>query len=228
MRRLFYENGKVPVMCIHMTHTYFTPYCSMFDTILEGEDRYPNRDKPFEETRDFLDKWPLDRLRFHHADKWGLTSAWLGWGERWGWRKEKQWYAHQENAYTAAMALHDIEWRFPAEYMAASGFRNADTEFIPYWAADKPYRTAHESTQLAVWKREGKCLVLAVNTGDAQAEATITFDLPALGLGAAAEITDIRPELAESDFSWRDGQLRCAIKRHEYRLFEIGNRNERD
>lgn len=252
LRRLFYENGKVPLMCIHMTHTYFTPYCGMFDIVLEGEDRYPNPQRPFKDKRDFLDKWSLPRLRFHNPEKWGLIPAWLGWGERWTWRKNKPWYSHQENAFTAAMALHDIEWRFPDEFMKKAGYRDVATKFIPYWSTEKPYTTQSDKTKLAIWCRPDKCLVLIVNTADADITESVAFDLKKLGLNPDAQLIDICPELGkktepdtlsskkelkrpksdsktknnveDGSFLWRDGRLGCDVRKHEYRLFEIKNK----
>jgi hypothetical protein len=193
MRQISWDNGVVPHLTAHTTHTFLIPYHSFFDTILDGEDRYSD---PPDQT-DFLDHWRLDRMRFNHNEKWGLVTIWLGWAGN-SLRPEKwpAWSFRQTRAYIAHLAQHEIAWGFDEKVIQDFGLRERDTVFIPYWDRGGTAKSSDPNVKVTVWKRPGKCLVLLFNTGNERSEVEVEFDLKRLGLAdAKVEARDADPTL---------------------------------
>lgn len=194
MRQISWDHGLYPHHTAHTTHTYLIPYHSFFDLILDGEDFYstpPNQD-------DFIDHWPLDRMRFMHNGKWGQITTWLGWaGNSLKTDKWPAWTFRQTRAYIANLALHDILWGFDQQLMDDFGLKAADTVFVPYWADGGLAKHEHPDLKVCAWKRGGKALVLLVNIGKARLEAKVQLDPKVLGMagGATVKVTDVDPAL---------------------------------
>ncbi len=264
MRQISLDHGLTPHLTAHTTHTYFIPYHSFFDLILDGEDHYS--EPPHQS--DFLDHWSPARLRFMNGTKWGLVTTWLGWtGNSTPTGKYPAWTFRQTRAYRAGLALHDILWAFDDQTLDAFGLREPDTAFLAYWREPAAARHSHPDLKVAAWKRAGRALLLLVNLGDARIEAEVTPDAAALGFapGMTLRLLDRDPDLltyfdedvttvgkpaldadpaaeaalnlerdpktiplaerraADPDgrFEWKNGVLRCPVRRHDYRLFEI-------
>lgn len=198
MRQISWDNGVFPHLTAHTTHTFFIPYHSFFDLILDGEDFYstpPNQD-------DFIDHWPLDRMRFMHNAKWGLTTTWLGWcGNSLKTDKWPAWTFRQTRAYIANLALHDILWGFNEKVTNDFGLKQPDVSFVPYWEKNGIAAPDQASVKVSAWKRPGKCLVLLVNVGKERVQAKVQLDHKAMGLGDAAadrvQVADADPELLQ-------------------------------
>lgn len=196
IRQVFHDNGLVPHLCAHTTHTYYIPYHSFFDTILDGEDFY----RAAGSVHDFMDSWPPDRLRFNNSEKWGLISTWLGPGlgapgdgDRW--RKFKTLYWQQNRAYTAALMVHDIVWTVgmgTVHEVDKNWIRESklcldpDTQFVGYWDKKPVASHRHADLYVSAWKREGWCAVALVNYGKERLEATVRLDLKAMGFDTIA------------------------------------------
>ncbi len=189
MRQISWDLGVWPHIPAHSTHTFFIPYHAFFDIVLDGEDFYsspPNQD-------DFIDHWPLDRMRFMHNAKWGLVTTWLAWcGNSCPVDKYPAWTFRQTRAYTANIALHDIGWGFDEKLLKEFGLKEADTVFIPYWEDGGFVKeNSHpDAVKVSAWRRGGKHLILVANVGRDRAEATIRLNLP-----ASAAVRDVDPEL---------------------------------
>ena len=180
-RQISYDHDIVPHLCAHSTHTFLIPYHSFFDVILDGEDHYSSP----RSQEDFLDKWPLPRLRFMNARKWGLITTWLGWhGNSLDTDKWPAWTYRQNRAYVGALALHDIEWKFKLQ--SDFRLRAPGTEFIPYWDEEGLARTRTDWVKVSAWKRPGRCLVLLVNVGEERVEAEVRLDPAVMGLRKTA------------------------------------------
>jgi hypothetical protein len=279
-RQVFLDNGLVPHLCAHTTHTYFIPYHSFFDTILDGEDFYQRPG----ERRDFMDSWPPARLRFMNSDKWGLISTWLGWyqgaGDGWGPHQTSLW--QHWRAYTAALLVHDLVWTVPYSggrheideaWIRESRLRlDPATAFVGYWDPATPATHQHPALHVSVWKRPGWCAIALANWGQDRLEAEVRLDPQGMGFGDLApdawilrdvdktllsyfddDVTKLeRPELAadldlgkkaadlgdlrleepptlqqrkaadpDGQFTWQEGVLRCPVRRHDFRLFEV-------
>ncbi len=276
MRQISWDNGVDPHITAHSTHTFYIPFHSCFDLILDGEDFYST---PNDQT-DFIDHWPLDRMRFMHNGKWGLITTWLGWcGNSLKTDKWPAWTYRQTRAYTASLALHDIMWNFDEKTLQAFGLHEPDTVFIPYWADGGLAKHAHPGLRVSAWKRAGKCLVLLVNVGKDRLEADVALDPKIMGVAdsaAGVKVRDADPALLtyfdddvttiakpaadqgnaeqklddwkkdqkldtadldekpseqapdkrraqdpDGTFSWADGRLKCPVRRHDFRLFEV-------
>jgi hypothetical protein len=189
LRQIHYDNGLTPHMCAHSTHTYFAPFHSGFDVIFDGEDHYTNNP---ETPRDFMDFWTPDRLRFHHPEKWGLASMWLGWHAG-GFPAGKfgRWAYQHERAYTGALLVHDLVWLNQQEWSPTldgkwvNPFRkDPNVVYLPYWDARPAATHDHKGLYVSTWKRQGSCVVALANWTKTRCEATVKLDLKALGLGA--------------------------------------------
>ena len=194
MRRIMAEHGLGPHLTAHTTHTFFIPYHSFFDLILDGEDFYS---KPPQQD-DFIDHWPPDRLRFMHNAKWGLITTWLGWcGNSLQTQKWPAWTFRQTRAWQAHLAQHDIRFELPETAMRDFGLRQPDVEFLPYWENEKIAMRKSPDLYVTIWRRKGKCLVLIVNMGKERQEGEIRFDCQALGFAnpAAVRARDVDPDL---------------------------------
>ena len=193
MRQICHDHGIWPHLTSHTTHTLLIPYHSFFDLILDGEDKYSS--PPAQ--HDFIDHWPLDRMRFMHNAKWGLVTTWLGWHGN-SLRKEKwpSWTFRQSRAYVAHMAQHDILWGFDPAVVERFGLKEPGTEFIPYWQSDGPVKVSDGNVKPTVWKRAGKCLLLLANVGEKRAEVDVRLHLERLGLSPGkVSIRDADPSL---------------------------------
>ena len=192
-RQIFHDNGLVPHLCAHTTHTNFIPYHSFFDVILDGEDFYTTAGQ----NRDFMDSWTPSRIRFMNSEKWGLTSTWLGWyaGTGGNWNKYQTMFWQRWRTYTAALLANDIVWtvnhmggrhEVDNEWIKESKLcLDPDTEFLPSWES-KVATHAHQNLYVSAWKRDGLCAVAVVNWSKERIEAEVKLALKAMGFGDAA------------------------------------------
>jgi hypothetical protein len=207
MRRACLDRGVTPWLATHMTHTPFVPYLSFFDVWMDGEDRYARPPQ----TRDFIDKWPPDRIRLNHCAKWGIVQTWLGWTGTYAWKRQHPAWAYwQSRAYAPVMALHELKWPMSPQYMAKAGWRDEGTRYHPYWRDNPPATWTGEAVRAGIWTRPGKCLVMIVNFGAKRVDATCTPDLARLGLaGGALQLRDVDDRLI-SKFGPKGGEKRGA------------------
>jgi hypothetical protein len=206
MRQVLWDNGKVPHMCVHMTHTYFVPYMSFFDVILDGEDHYavPPREK------DFIDMWTMDRMRFMNQAKWGQTTTWLGWRTAGELPRQPtpQWSYRQQRAFDTALILTDLIWArhhydmrcFDQDWLREAKWRlDPDVVFHPYWDLRGLAKPTSPDVAVSAWTREGRCLVIIANLGQTDIEAAVALDPRAMGFGdtplADLVRTDVDPTL---------------------------------
>jgi hypothetical protein len=156
---------------------------------MDGEDRFARPG----ETRDFIDKWPIDRIRFNHCAKWGIVQTWMGWTNIYAWkRKDPAWTYWQGRAYVPMMALHELKWPMSPDEQAKAGWRSEGTRYHPYWSEKPPATWTGEGVKVGLWTRPGKCLVLIANFGAKRVDATCTLDLGRLGLtGKALHARDV-------------------------------------
>lgn len=196
MRGAFYENGCVPHMCAHTTHTQYIPYHAFFDVLLDGEDHYQG----LKQKRDFLDFWSPGRLQFAHPAKWGLAVTWLSWGNpeaEGDGRKHfpRWWYAH-DRAYVAGQLLHDLVWTQP-DYRLFSRLRedfvldskltqDADVHYVPYWDEEPAAVGTPAALKVSAWVQAERATVCLVNWGPERLEAAVTLRLDRLGFPGVA------------------------------------------
>lgn len=199
MRQISWDHGIHPKMTAHSTHTFFIPYHSFFSVVLDGEDRYSH---PSRGQEDFIDHWPLDRMRFMHSAKWGIPTTWLSFASGAApLDKYPAWTFRQRRAWRANLALHDLQTvsLFDDATLARFGMREPDVEFVPYWADAGLAAHEHGSLRVSAWKRPGRCLVLLVNVGQERLEAAVRLNPAAMGFGGAAaeslQIEDVDSDL---------------------------------
>ncbi len=276
-RQASWDRGIVPHMCAHTTHTYFIPYHSFFDTILDGEDFYQHP----QEKRDFMDSWSPDRLRFMHPEKWGPVSTWLGWtegGTPFG--KYPTWTFRHNRAYAGALLVHDLLWTVGLgnyvtglhhEWVIRSRIRvDESIRFIPYWESGGAVRHDHDGLYVSAWVRPDWCAIALANWTTNRLNAVLHLDLQTMGFAGAdtarIKARDVDPYLltyfdddvsvskkpsvqdmdtsiedyddvieleekptleqrraADPDgfWEWGNGVLKCAVRAHDFRLFEL-------
>ena len=274
IRQVAHDLGVTPQICAHSTHTFFAPYHAFFDIVLDGEDHYqepPNQ-------KDFIDYWSLPRMRFMNSAKWGIITSWLGWhGNSSDADKYPAYQWRHQRAYAGMLALHDIAWPFASSLRGKFRLRDEMTQFAGYWDDENVGSAEDPNVQVSAWRRKGKCLVLAVNTGDERAEARIQLRVQNMGLagtppgqltvedidatllryfdeditrmekpdaGTIAEeqqnavpdlgleerpedipVEERRAKDPDGAYEWKNGVLRCPIRRHDYRLFLFSARD---
>lgn len=204
MRQIFHDFGLTPVMTGHSTHTFFIPYHSFFDTVLDGEHYF--MDDPIvamKQGQNLMQFWPPDRLRFNNSEKWGIVNAgmFMGplpgpWKERWVPFKQLRW--RQARAFTAMMLLNDLLGYHDAwgHYATGGGINLDDAwlrecriredptiDFVGYWDEATPATHIHTNLYVSAWKRNGWCLAVLVNYGAERIEAQVSFDPAKMGLG---------------------------------------------
>ena len=200
-RQIFHDHGLRPHLCSHTTHTYFIPYHSFFDVILDGEDFYTTAGQK----RDFMDSWTPARVRFMNHEKWGLTTTWLGWfaGTGGNWKSYQTMLWQRWRTYTAALLANDIVWtvvhlggqhEIDKKWIKESQLAlDPETEFIGSWDA-KPVAThAHDNLYACAWKRESWCAVALVNWSRTRIESEVRLDPKRMGFGSVAvDVIQIR------------------------------------
>jgi len=235
-RQVFYDHGLVPHLCAHTTHTFFIPYHSFFDVILDGEDFY----QPPGTKRDFIDSWPPDRLRFMNPEKWGLITTWLGWhrgGDAGLWNPYQTLYWQHRRAYTAALLVHDLVWtigmgsrhEIDDNWVRASKLRlDPHTEFVGYWHPRPVASHDHPDLYVSAWKRPGWCAVALVNYANERVEAEVRLDLNAMGFGQAdpadIEIRDVDTTL----LCYFDDDATQLEKPEADALFAVGDEDDEE
>jgi hypothetical protein len=201
-RQIFHDHGLVPHLCAHTTHTFFIPYHSFFDVILDGEDFYQSPG----EKRDFMDSWPPDRMRFMNPEKWGLITTWLGWyaGAGEDWPKFQTLFWQHWRAYTAALLVNDIVWTISGHLGGRSEVDSGwlkrsrlcldpDTEFVPYWDSTGVASHTYKNLYVCAWRRPGWCAVAMVNWSRERIEAEARLSPKAMGFSdASADTVSIR------------------------------------
>ena len=240
MRAAFAEQGKTGKIVLHMTNNMIIPWIGAADIALDGEDKvlFPENDK------DFMDVWPLERLRADWHGQWGVAVNFL---QEYQGQWEPKRLAEAMRAYTGMMLLFDVlpssnsnglnqpAWIGRARF----GVGDADVSFVPYWKAGGLTATAPD-VKLAVWKKPGKVLIAVVNRGE-KTDATVKIDAAKLGLGDPAKwkISDaeagtiVNKSYAhggtqELPGAWNNasegavssdgkGNLTVLVKRHDYR-----------
>ncbi len=219
-RQVFHDYGLSPVLTGHSTHTYYIPYHSFFDTLLDGEHFF--MDDPnvaVQQDQNLMQFWPPDRLRFNNPEKWGIvgTGMFMGllpgpWKERWAPFKQLSW--RQGRAFTGMMLLNDLlEYHLPWGCYSHGGGVDLDDawlrecriredtaiNFVGYWDAATPATHGHKDLYVSAWKRDGWGLAVLVNYGKERIEAEVAFDLAKLGLAGvepvAVRVRDVDPTL---------------------------------
>ena len=250
MRAAFEEQGKTGKIVLHMTNNMIIPWIGAADIALDGEDKvlFPENDK------DFMDVWPLERLRADWHGQWGVAVNFL---QEYQGQWEPKKLARAMRAYTGMMLLFDILPSANANGLnqpawigrARFGIGADDVTFTPYWK-ESGLSTAAPDVKLAAWKRPGKVLIAVVNRGDATT-ATVKIDAAKLGLGDPAKwkISDAEAgTLVNKSYAhggaqdlpgaWNNasegavssdgkGNLTVPVKRHDYRqiIVEVAEQN---
>jgi hypothetical protein len=207
MRQALWDRGVVPHICCHMTNGPFAPTVAWVDVMLDGEWQYQSPP----DQRDFLDVWPPDRMRVNHIGKWHVIPRWLGWTRNPPYHL-KAWTYRHGRAWTANLALHDIDWLFWGPYSTVADaselrIREPETVFLPYWGDGRLARHEHKGLYVCAWNApaaRGKpavCTVLLVNAGEKRIDpATVRLDTSVMGLGADPDgvvAEDVDPSLLD-------------------------------
>lgn len=222
MRAAFLENGKNPPKIVtHMTNNMILPWVGPADVAYDGEERviYPEMGK------DFMDLWPLDRIRADYSGQWGVTVNFMH--EYQGpWTPEALKKAMR--AYTGEVILHDA---LPSGNANSGnqelwigrdrfGIEAADVSFIGYWEADSGLATTSKDVKLAGWLRPGKILIGVVNFGE-KCDAKVTVNAAKLGLPAAANWHVWDAETRQDLSADKSGKIVVPVERHDYRQIII-------
>ena len=186
MRQILVDAGITPHLTAHATHTLFIPYLSFFDMICDGEDHYS---VPASQD-DFIDHWSLNRILFHHADKWGIVTTWLGpMGNSVRTEAYPAWTYRQTRAYTALLGTADISVSGigPAVWSSCK-LLNPGTVLLAGWHGDVLATGLPANVQATAWRHQGQTVLLLANLGNTRAEVDIRLELAKLGFPAQAAV----------------------------------------
>jgi hypothetical protein len=188
IRAAFIEAGREPWIVAHMTNNYMV--CWPWDFAYDGEHNviYP------ESGKDFMDLWPLERLRLAYGGQWGVSVNFMQ--EYQGdWGKEPERYQQALRAFIGMTALFDLvpsgntRWMPVYSTFQAGrkkfGVQEADVTFRPYWNPALGVSGQTATVLTSAWVRPGKVLLLVANLGE-KTTAALRLDAKALGLGDPA------------------------------------------
>jgi hypothetical protein len=226
MRAAFIEAGKnPPKIVLHMTHNMVIPWLGAADIAYDGEANviFPEMHK------DFMDAWPLERLRLDYPGQWGVAVNFMS--EFQGdWSRDKERLERAQRSYQGAILLHDAlpvgggPWD-PGVLKMRKQF-DVDAEgarFIGYWDADAGLSCKLKGVYLAGWQRSGerprsgKLLLLVVNWSDEDVVAPVRIDAEKLDLPRPGDwkVTDAAGGQALE--ASRRGVIQVRVPRHDFR-----------
>jgi len=174
LRWLFIDNNMEPLIWVHMTQTHFVPALSFADVILDGEDRFLG----WGDKRDFVDMWPLDRLRYSNAQKWGFVQVWMNKisADQIAPVEMPHWEHHEQRSYYAALLVHDIAntggWL--PDGLKAGCYDDA-AEFVGYWEDQRPVESDDAGVIVSVYKLKNRAAVFIVNVAKEDKIARLTI-----------------------------------------------------
>lgn len=190
-RAAILEERPASKIVLHMTNSMVLPWIGAADVAYDGEHHviYPRMNK------DFMDFWPLDRVRADVPEGWGTAVNFMH--EYQGdWDQADLYIAMR--AYIGEVALHDV---LPTgnhnghaghfiRQREAFGIGDKEVEFLGYWQKDTGLSAAGKDIKLGAWLRPDRMLLLVVNFGEKQS-ATVRIDPKKFGWGGAAiAVTD--------------------------------------
>ena len=208
LRAAFLEQRRACKIVLHTSNHMIVPWVGAADIAYDGAQHaiFPRM------KQDFMDLWPLERLRLATPGQWGTAvnfmhnyhavEGWLrGSGAQWD-APVNSMHEHQGDwedadlhramrAYFAAVMLHDAlptgNHNGHAQNLIAMrrqfGIGAEDVKFLPYWDQTGLHADGND-IKLAGWQRRGKLLLLVANFGEKQT-ATVTLDLAKLGWSGA-------------------------------------------
>jgi len=242
VRAAFAEHGKHNKIVTHCTHNFVVPWMAAWDIAYDGETNviYP------EMNVDFMDVWPLARMRATYGAQWGVVFNVMNeYQGKWDFNSPR--FAKVFRAYQGWVILHDALpsgngrpcgqplWIGRERF----GIGAADVTFIPYWA-DRGIACEVENVCAIGWLRPGKLLLGVINRGE-KGEFIVRLDGGKLGLGNPAgwkvsdaegglkmpTITGKNPD-GTFNYAWAEkgvgevkhdgkGGLTVPVERHDYR-----------
>ncbi len=183
---LFHERRPDPLMMVHMSSEVDMPMLSFTDTILDGE-----QFRPQDIGSDYLNVLPPDKFRAEFLGRnMGPVEFFLP-----EFRGEDA-VAGTPNL-AAYLLLHGIQpWPIWSDgkawnklFEALDAFGIADAKFLPYWQsrswAERP------PDLVSVYLRDGKALLVDVNTMPVEGQAHLTLDLKRLEMKSLSLATDV-------------------------------------
>ena len=227
-RQMLLEFGPSPVLKSHITDTPIPGYLGFCDFWMDGENGgYPDNAI---KNPDFVDRWynpvGMANLRITLGPQWGPIPQYL--------------YSFGADATHTVLGMFDLENDYrpmgrtpyhnfgsseegkdkqPPNYpfvFADSGTRDADVEFIPYWAAKPVAKVVEGGPDVLVtaWKRPGQARLLISNLSPDERTIAVEVDLAALGLPADSVVLD---EREGSQLPSKNGRIsNLKIPRHNY------------
>ncbi len=235
-RAAFLEERPESKLVLHMTNAMILPWIGAADVAYDGEHHviYPRMNK------DFMDFWPLDRLRADVPEAWGIAVNFMH--EYQGdWNQADLHIAMR--AYIGEVALHDVlptgnhngHSRHFIKQREDFGIGDKDVKFLGYWQKDTGLSVKGEDIKLAGWLKPEKMMLMVTNFGEKQ-NATVKIDTKKLGWGnAAITVTDAeagyKHQVHHSVIAW-DGDknepvkvngttLVVPVERHNFRLLVV-------
>jgi hypothetical protein len=190
-RAAILEERPKSKLVLHMTNAMLLPWIGAADVAYDGEHHviYPRMNK------DFMDFWPLDRLRVDVPEGWGIAVNFMH--EYQGdWDQADLHRAMR--AYIGEVALHDVlptgnhngHSSHLIKQREAFGIGDKDVTFLGYWQADTGLSVKGKDIKLAGWLKPEKLMLMVTNFGEKQ-NAKVKIDTKELGWGnAAIKVTD--------------------------------------
>jgi hypothetical protein len=183
LRWLFHDNGREPLIWVHVTQTLYTPVFAFVDVLLDGEDRFV----PWGQQRDFISSWGVDRIRFNNAAKSGLPTVWMN---AIGNKLKPagpmpKWFFAQQRAYIGLCAATDV-WSVDdscgplRQDLEAAGCADPRVRFHGYWTPGLPLRAEGAAPLVSLYQLPRQVTAVILNPGRDEQVATIRVDEGAL------------------------------------------------
>ncbi|MBF0245526.1 MAG: hypothetical protein HQL31_09695 [Planctomycetes bacterium] len=166
LRWIYHDNDMQPSIWVHQTQTPYAPHMSFVDFMLDGEDRFQN----WASKADFMDCWPVDRMRYSSPAKLGIIQVWMN---KIGNDKPKpkgmeHWFYRQLRSYYGALLLHDIDncsfdinnLRKLRECLLSAG---PEVSFRGYWEPEKALQFKEPGIYTSLFVTSGRTIAFIVN-----------------------------------------------------------------
>ena len=174
---------------LHMSGKMGIPYLAYSDAYLDGENF---REKFTDASTRYTDVLPLDAFRAEYMGRqWGMAPYFLPelWNE--GSTPEQIARVAPARGLMALLLIHDVAvwniWTNPQPlkeaFDALDSFGYVDADFIPYFDAKPPAKTAMKDVYISVYKRrDGRALAIVSNLSKEDQSGTVTFDASRIGV----------------------------------------------
>jgi len=218
VRQIFADRRPDPCIIIHMSADVVIPQLAFADMMLDGEQYQGTRSGK----DDYLGTIPLDKWRAEYTGRqWGVLPIFLMEFSPFQLRTVPT----PTERLMGLILAHDSGiwpiWCFPGSifgaWKAVDRFGIVDANFLPYWEANG-VTADNKDYIVSVYQKQGKSLLVVLNTGKTAGDVNIKVDPKRLGLGANWSAKDA---FDDSAAPVADQAFKLAVPERNYRLIVL-------